>query len=134
MNLKRVAAALAVLTTLAGGPAIASVQMTVSNDPIAVTKVATVLPESIGNGEMTKAGAIDVDFRNVSSIVARDVLFAVQRDGEDVDYIHATGTFAPNTSIRKEFLDQSFAPVQTVTIARVTFADGSVWVAAASGK
>jgi hypothetical protein len=128
MNIKHAAVAFAALTTLAGAPLLVSAQTTVPGNPVVVSDVRVYPAEDVGNGEMTRPGALDVTFRNTRDVAATDVFFEVSSDGMHLDKIHDTGRFAPNVTTRHEFLDQSYATDQSLTVIRVTFADGSVWI------
>jgi hypothetical protein len=128
MNIKRAAVAFAALTTLSGTPLLASAQATVSGNPVIVSQVRVYPAEDVGNGEMTRPGALDVTFRNARKVAATDVFFEVSSNGMYLTNIHDTGSFAPGVSIRHEFPDESYASDQRVKLTRVKFADGSVWV------
>jgi hypothetical protein len=128
MNIKHAVVASALLSALAGAPLLVSAQTTAPSNPVVVSNVRAYPAEDVGNGEMTRPGALDVTFHNTRDIAATDVAFEVSSNGMHLDYIHDTGSFAPDVTIRHEFSDQSYATDQSVKVTRVKFADGSVWV------
>jgi hypothetical protein len=128
MNIKHAAVTFAALATFTGAPLLVSAQTTASSNPVVVSDVRVYPAEDVGNGEMTRPGALDVTFRNTRDVAATDVFFQVSSDRTHLDNIHDTGSFAPNVTIRHEFSDQSYSTDQSLTVTRVKFADGSVWI------
>ncbi len=120
------------LTVLAGVPALTfAANDPAAGDPIVINNIRVYQPDIVGNGEMTRPGAINLRFRNTRNIEATDVLFEMYGDGVHLDSIRSTGKFSPGVTINRTFSDQSGAVNQTVTVAQVSFADGSVWLSAA---
>jgi hypothetical protein len=128
MNIKHAAAAFAAITTFAGAPLLVCAQTTASSNPVVVSNVRVYPAEDVGNGEMTRPGALDVTFRNTRDVAANEVFFEVSSNGRHLDNIRDTGSFAPDVTIRHEFSDQSYASDQSVKVTRVKFADGSLWI------
>jgi hypothetical protein len=128
MNIKHAAVTFAALATFTGAPLLVSAKTTASSNPVVVSDVRVYPAEDVGNGEMTRPGALDVTFRNTRDVAATDVFFQVSSDRTHLDNIHDTGSFAPNVTIRHEFSDQSYSTDQSLTVTRVKFADGSVWI------
>jgi hypothetical protein len=128
MNIKFAAIAFSALSILAGAPLLVAAQTIASGSPVVVSNVRVYPAEDVGNGELTRPGALDVTFRNTRDVAATEVFFGVSSGGMHLDNIRDTGTFAPNVTIRHEFPDQSYASDQNLSVTRVKFADGSVWV------
>jgi hypothetical protein len=128
MNIKRTLSGIAAITVLSIAPAAVFAQTAAPGEPVVLTHVQVSLPYSVGNGEGTVPGSIDLSFRNTHSVVATDVLFVVRGDQTNPIYIDDGGTFAQNVDIRQTLADESPASGQTVTVERVTFADGTEWI------
>jgi hypothetical protein len=123
MNIKN-AAAIAALTILAGAPALALANTYVPS-PITIGNV-DIQPQISGT-ELNTPGSVSLAFRNVSNVAATDVTFDLNSFGATVARIHDVGTFSPGATIRHRFTDSANASTQTVRVAEVKFADGTVW-------
>jgi len=95
------------------------------NSPIALTNV-SVQPQVTGT-ERFQPGSISLEFRNLSAVPATRVTFEVDAWGSPVHRIEDVGTFAQGATISHDFPNFSNIPGETVSVAAVTFADGSVW-------
>jgi hypothetical protein len=128
MNIKHIAASIAALTILAGGPAIALAGTSFSSDPIAVSNV-NVQPN--GESDGFGPGFVSMDFQNTSNVDATEVVFELDVDGAKVSRFNDIGSFAPGVTVRHAFLNTSSDSNAQLRIAKVKFADGSVWVSPA---
>ena len=129
MNSQRAAAALAALTILAGMPAVTFAQTTPAPEPNLVGRLSVTPSESVANGEQTLPGSVDLAFKNVSDLAETEVSFELIGSDGDLGTLRDSGHFAPGITIRHHFFDPngSLDGAATVTVSRVTFADGSVW-------
>lgn len=137
-NTSRTAAVLAALL-LAGAPALASAQDT-STDAAAADTAAVDMataPIQVNNVQFTAENTADgsfgptaaeIAYTNASSEPATEVVFAVTSDGNVVDMYNDTGTFSPGVQIDHTFPALEAADADQVSVAQVTFADGSVWL------
>jgi hypothetical protein len=119
---------LAALTALAGAPLLVSAQMTAPGNPVVVSNVRVYPAIDVGFGNMTRPGALDVTFSNTRDVAATAVFFEVSSDGRHLASLRDTGKFSPNITIRHEFIDHWYPTDQSVTVTRVRFSDGSVWI------
>jgi len=125
MNIKHIAASIAALTILAGGPAIALAGTNFSSDPIVVSNV-NVQPNDETDG--AGPGFVSMDFQNTANIAATEVVFELDVDGARVSRFKDSGSFAPGVTVRHAFLNNSSSSDAQLTVVRVKFADGSEWV------
>jgi hypothetical protein len=116
---------------LAAAPVAASAQQTAyTTQPVAIQSVSAddnivTLPYA---GQRYFNG-LSVSFVNTTNVAAKNVAFAVTRDGK-TEIVSEAGTFAPNARIESRLaqsLDTLPAADATVRIAKVDFADGSTW-------
>jgi hypothetical protein len=96
-----------------------------SNAPIVLSNV-SVQPQVTGTSRFAP-GSISLEFRNTSAVPATRVTFEVDAWGSPVHRIEDVGTFAQGATIRHDFPNSSNVPGETVSVAAVTFADGTVW-------
>lgn len=129
MNIQRAAAALAALTILAGMPELTFAQTT-GGQPVAVGSLSVRQAESIGNGEMTLPGSIDLSFKNSTDLAETEVLFELRGSDGYIGSIRDTGSFAPGVTIKHHFSNPNnlLDSATDATVARVTFADGTIWI------
>jgi hypothetical protein len=126
-------AALAAALLLAGAPVLASADDTTD---MAAADIATA-PIQVNNVQFTAENTADgsygptaaeIAYTNASSQPATEVVFAVTSDGNVVDMYDDVGTFSPGVTIDHTFQALTQADPSQVSVAQVTFADGSVWV------
>ncbi|HEV8020083.1 MAG TPA: hypothetical protein VGP41_02395 [Candidatus Lustribacter sp.] len=127
-------AALAAALLLAGAPALASADDV--TDAAAVDTVTA--PIQVNNVQFTAENTADgsygpaaaeIAYTNASSQPATEVVFAVTTpDGNMVDMYDDVGTFSPGVTIDHTFPALEAADASQVSVAQVTFADGSVWL------
>jgi hypothetical protein len=142
VNIKPVAASIAALALLAGGPALAaadptSVPVAVNSAaaaPITITSTELQLPSvtqsmsGFGFNEFYAPGSLTVSFRNNGTVAATDVIFQLDANGAPAGRISDVGSFAPGVTIVHHLnVDPSDAN-EHVSVAEVKFADGSVWI------
>jgi hemolysin type calcium binding protein len=72
-------------------------------------------------------GSADIAFTNDSDVPATNVEFALEANGVVLDRIEDVGSFAQGVTIKHHFSDTETSADQKVAVAKVTFADGSVW-------
>jgi hypothetical protein len=72
-------------------------------------------------------GSADVAFTNENGVAATSIEFALVVNGIVLDRINDVGSFAPGVTIKHHFADSDSTPDQKIAVAKVTFADGSVW-------
>ncbi len=135
MNTNRISIA-AAAALLAASPLAASAAQTAY--AVAPVTIASVTNESnfvslpYGAQRLYLAG-LGVAFVNRTNVAAKDVTFAVTRDGK-TETVTEHGSYAPDTRVELQLGSDSstvFAPpAATVTIASVDFADGSTWTPA----
>lgn len=110
---------------LAGAPALASADTQAG--PIRIDGVQLV---SQSTSEYNVAPiAARISFTNEGSSPATDVVFALESgSGYVLDTYNDVGSFAPGVAVRHSFNDHNPSDDgQRVAVAKVTFADGSVW-------
>jgi hypothetical protein len=129
MNKNALAATAAILGLIAGGalPAFAAAAA-----PVALEKVTVVAPDIQSEAGETLLsayvpGIVDVTFRNTANVAATSVTFDVAVGGREAGTLTDTGSFAPGVAIEHVFTNDSFAGNAHVSVASVTFANGSVW-------
>jgi hypothetical protein len=93
--------------------------------PIDLT-LAAVQPE-VSGAEIFTPGQIRLEFHNTAKVPATRVTFEVAAWGMPVDRIDDVGTFADGATIDRTFPNASGLADETVSVASVQFADGSVW-------
>jgi hypothetical protein len=93
--------------------------------PIALA-LADVQPQVAG-AELFIPGAIRVEFHNTAKVPATRVTFEVAAWGFPVARIDDVGTFAQGATIDHIFPNEDGLPGETISVASVQFADGSVW-------
>jgi hypothetical protein len=125
MNIKHIAASIAALTILAGGPTIVLAANVFPSDPIVISDF-NVQPSDLSDG--FGPGFVSMDFQNTSQVVATEVVFELDVDGARVERFNDIGTFLPGSSSRHAFMNSSERPDAQLKVAKVKFADGSVWV------
>jgi hypothetical protein len=125
MNIKRIAASLAALTIIAGGPSIALADTNLSSDPIAINAV-NVQPS--GESDTVGAGFVYVEFQNTGNVNATQVVFELDVHGAKVGRFNDIGKFSPGVTIKHGFLNTCGDPNAQLKIVKVKLADGSVWV------
>jgi len=129
MNIKQVAASIAALTILAGGPAIALADNALPSDPIAISNVNL---QTNDGSDGFGSGFVSVEFQNTSHVNATEVAFELDVDGAKAGSFDDIGTFAPGVDVKHAFLNTSSNANAHLNIVKVKFADGSVWVPAAA--
>ncbi|MGA2395511.1 MAG: hypothetical protein ABSH03_19385 [Candidatus Lustribacter sp.] len=110
---------------LAGAPALAS-----ADSPTAPVRIDAVQLVSQSTSDYAIAPvAAEIAFTNEGSAPATDVVFAVESEsGYVLDSYNDVGSFGPGVTVRHSFNDHNFAiDGERVAVAKVTFADGSVW-------
>ncbi len=132
MNKHTIAAAAAILGLVVGGALPAFADAANGASPIAVSDVRILASDLQNSASETMQpvyvpGTVDVTFRNTGNVAARAVTFAVNAGGREVGTLTDTGTFAPGVAIEHVFVNDTFAPNAQLSVARVTFADGTVW-------
>jgi hypothetical protein len=127
VNLKSLAAALAVAAVFSSAPLLASAA-TPQLGPIHIDNVQVWAPEDrTSAGEaLYYPGSLRVSFTNNNTSPATDVVFALLNQGSVEMRIDDAGSFAPGVTINHEFPNQN-GSIQDVAVAQATFADGSVW-------
>ena len=130
-------AVLAAALTLAAAPALASADDMASNGPMSPIALSNVqyhaenTPDVMGTYGPAWA---ELTYTNQTSQPATEVVFAVTNsDGQPVDFYDDTGTISPGVTIDRTFSSLELADPDHVAVARVTFADGSMWVNPAFG-
>ncbi len=127
MNFKCLATIIAAIT-ITSTPMLVRAQASSSVVPVVVTDVQVYEPESGGFGDSILPGRLDLEFHAMGNMPANDIIFSVgDEKGNDLQIYDVRGSFAPNIAIHRTLLDFSFALDPTVTVVRVTFADGSTW-------
>ena len=121
MNLKSVAATAAVLL---GATATAAFAQTTA--PVTIVS-SQALPQIADAGAPNQSGFAGVTFVNTNIVAATEVDFTLSSNGAPLATYRDTGTFAPNVRISHTFANDQTARDQQLSVARVTFADGSVW-------
>jgi hypothetical protein len=127
MNIKQVAASIAALTILAGGPAIALADNSLPSDPIAISNVNL---QTNDGSDGFGTGFVSVDFQNTSHVDATEVAFELDVNGARVSRFNDIGSFEPGVTVKHAFLNTSSNANAQLNIVKVKFADGSVWVPA----
>jgi hypothetical protein len=127
MKIKHIAAAIAALTILAGGPAIALAATNFPTDPIVLSGV-NVQAENETDGYAP--GFVSMEFQNTSNVNAIEVIFELDVNGARVGRFRDIGSFAPGVTVRHAFLNSSTSPEAQLSVAKVKFADGSEWAPA----
>jgi hypothetical protein len=121
MNLKAIAATAAVL--VAGSPLAASAQTTA---PVAIAD--SQIQQSYGIfSDFAYPGLVTVSFVNNRNVPATEVDLNVEANGQVVDSFQDVGTFSKGVTIRHNFQTQATNLDQKVTVASVTYADGTTW-------
>jgi hypothetical protein len=121
MKLQAVAAAAAVL--VAGAPIVASAQTTA---PVAIAD--TQIQPSYGVfNEFAYPGLVTVSFVNHRNVPATEIDLNLEANGEVVDSFHDVGSFANGVTVRHSFQTQATDLNQKLTVASVTYADGTTW-------
>jgi hypothetical protein len=93
--------------------------------PIVLT-LANVQPQ-VSGAEMFTPGLIHIEFRNAANVTATRVTFEVAAWGSPVGRIDDVGTFSPGATIEKIFPNENGSSHETISVASVQFADGTVW-------
>lgn len=124
-SLTTLSATLGAALLLAGAPGLASAQD--SQAPVRIDNVQLV-SQSISEHQFTPISA-EVSFTNEGPSPATAVEFALESDsGFVLDSFNDVGTFTPGVTIRHSFPDNDSADAgQRVAVAKVTFANGTVW-------
>jgi hypothetical protein len=127
MNIKHAAASIAALTILACGPTMALAASSFPVDPIAISNV-NLQPD--GESDGFGPGFVSLEFQNTNNVAATEVVFELDVNGAKVNRFNDIGSFAPGVTVRHAFLNTSADSNAQVSIVKVKFADGSVWVPA----
>jgi len=129
MNKSILAVAAALLGIIAGAalPAFAG-----SAAPVALDNVSIVAPDvqnQTGEAQFSAyvPGIVDVTFHNTADVTATSVTFDVAVGGRKAGTLTDTGRFAPGVAIEHVFTNDTFAGNAHLSVARVTFADGTTW-------
>ena len=122
MNFKSVAATAAVLL---GASATAAFAQT--NAPVTIVS-SQAQPQIADAGENNQQGVAGVTFVNTNIVPATEVDFTLSSNGAPLATYRDIGSFAPNVRISHSFANDQTARDQQLSVARVTFADGSVWL------
>jgi len=93
--------------------------------PIVLT-IADVQPQVIGTERITP-GLIRVEFHNTANVAATRVTFEVAASGVSLTRIDDVGTFSQGATIDHNFPNEHGLANETISVAAVQFADGSVW-------
>jgi hypothetical protein len=96
-----------------------------ASGPIVLTQ-AQVQPAVTGTSRNV-SGLISVEFHNARNVPATKVTFELDAYGAPVRTIDDVGTFSYGATIRHDFPNAAIARDQSISVAAVTFADGSVW-------
>jgi hypothetical protein len=96
-----------------------------ANGPIVVTEA--IVQPAVNGTDLNVPGMIAVEFHNTRSVPATKVTFELDASGAPVRTIDDVGTFSQGATIHHDFPNAAIARNQTVSVAAVTFADGSVW-------
>jgi hypothetical protein len=91
-----------------------------------VFSLADVQPQVAG-GEYFTPGSIHVAFHNTAKVPATRVTFEVDAWGFPVNRIEDVGTFTQGATIEHTFPNDDGRADETISVASVQFADGSVW-------
>ncbi len=121
MKLTSIAAAAAII--VAGSPVIASAQ---TNAPVTVAE-SQIAPSLGVHSGFAYPGLVSIAFVNNRNVPATEVDFDVEANGNVVDRFSDVGSFAKGVTIRHSFQTQADALNQRVTVASVTYADGTTW-------
>ena len=127
MNIKQAAASIAALTILAGGPTMALAATSFPIDPIAISNV-NLQPD--GESDGSGPGFVSLQFQNTNNVAATEVVFELDVNGAKVNRFNDVGLFAPGVTVKHAFLNTSADGNAQVSVVKVKFADGSVWVPA----
>jgi hypothetical protein len=121
MNLKAIAATAAVL--VAGSPLVASAQ---TNAPVSIA--ASQIQQTYGVfNDFSYPGLVQVAFVNHRNVPATEVDFNLEANGQLVDRFQDVGSFAKDITVRHTFQTPANDLNQTITVASVTYADGTTW-------
>jgi hypothetical protein len=93
--------------------------------PIVLT-LADVQPQ-VSGAELFTPGQIHVSFHNTAKVPATRVTFEVAAWGAPVMRIDDVGTFSQGVTVDQIFPNTSGRAHETISVAAVQFADGSVW-------
>ena len=128
MNIKHAAVTLAALSVFAA-PALALADGKTPDVPVVISSA--IFETAVAGAELNypALGSVSLEFHNTRAVAATDVTFEVAVFGSPIDEIHDVGTFSKGTTIRHRFVDQSTFGHQTIAVAAVKYADGSVWTA-----
>jgi hypothetical protein len=72
-------------------------------------------------------GSVKIDFTNTANGPATRVAFVLLAGGSIIDRTDDVGTFSKGATISYSFPADLYRSVQQVAVAKVTFADGTVW-------
>jgi hypothetical protein len=124
MNTKKIGLALGALSILMAGPTVALADNSLASDPIVIRSSSVQFNDEVEGGG---PGFVSVDFENTRTLVATEVVFALDANGAEVNRFDDKGMFAPGVPIRHAFLNSAFEQDVRLRIVRVKFADGSRW-------
>jgi len=126
-TISTLAATLGAAVLLASAPALASAADSQSG-PIQIDNV-QFQSQSLAAHQASPPASMTVAFTNNGPTAASDVQFALEsNEGYILKYINDVGSFAPGVRIKHDYADNEFADNgQQVAVAKVTFADGTVW-------
>jgi hypothetical protein len=129
VNIKRVTAIFSAALLIAGSPALASAA-DVQSGPIHINKVTLsggYSANADGDSATVLPAAANISFTNQSTVIATDVVFALETNGWVADRFNDVGSFAPGVAIHHRFPENEFPGDIRVAVAQATFVDGTVW-------
>jgi hypothetical protein len=118
-------ATLGAAALLAAAPALASAAGESQTGPISLDNVQIFSTPSPDVDYFP--GFADITFTNNSNLPATSVEFALEANGVVLNRIDDVGSFAQGVTIKHRLADSDSSAGQKVAVAKVTFADGSVW-------
>lgn len=120
------AAALGVATMLTALPALGMAAAPAAQNTVTLRNYAI---GATGSNEINTAfqGHLRVSFRNDGDVAATAVAFDLLDDGEYAGRVDDLGTFSKGVTINHEFHWMNVHEGQTLQIAEVRYADGTIW-------
>jgi hypothetical protein len=121
------AAVLGAAAVLAALPAVGTAVTPAASNTIALQSYA--ISSYAGNNEVSSPsqGNVRVSFRNDGAVVANAVIFDVLDDGAYAGHIVDVGTFSKGVTITHEFHWVDAHEGESLQIAQVRYADGTIW-------
>jgi hypothetical protein len=125
--IKSLAATLGAAILLAGAPALASAAPT-QVGPIHIDGVQLIEQAAAEDENYNRPDAVDISFTNSNRAPATDIVFALESNGAVIDQFNDVGSFAPGVRVNHRFASDALTMGNAqLAVAKVTFADGTVW-------